>query len=78
MTGKEQTHPSRAACQGLPLEQALAVCRSMGWTPQVIFTGEREMSPQFTPRVIAVREDALIAACFRDGEPRQPDGEEQA
>lgn len=78
MTGKEQMCPSRAACQGLPLEQALAVCRSMGWTPQVIYTGERQPAPQLTPRVIAVREDALIVACFRDGEPQMPDREEQA
>ena len=74
MTEKEQMRPSRAACQGLPLEQALAVCSSMDWTPQVIFTGER----QADPRVIAVREDTLIASYFCDGDPKLPDREEQA
>ena len=78
MTGKEQMRPSRAGCQGLPLEQALAVCCSMDWTPQVIFTGERQADPRFTPRVIAVREDTLIAAYFCDGDPKLPDREEQA
>lgn len=77
MTGMGQIHPLHTACQGLPLEQALAVCRSMDWTPQVIYTGERQMDAQYTPRVIAVREDALIVSLFRDGAPRQAQ-EEQA
>ena len=44
----------------------------------MIFTGERQADPRFTPRVIAVREDTLIAAYFCDGDPKLPDREEQA
>ncbi len=78
MTGKEQMCPSRAACQGLPLEQALAVCRSMGWTPQVIYTGERQADPRFTPRMINQSPPRFIKHHFCDGDPKLPDMEEQA
>ena len=59
------------SCLGLPLAQALALCRSGGWEPQIIYTGERAAEEGLTPRVIAFREGALIAALFRDGDPRE-------
>ena len=58
-------------CLGLPLEQALAVCAALGRTPQIIYTGERTAGDGLTPRVIALRENALVAAYFRDGEPAE-------
>ena len=39
--------------------------------PAVIYTGERAAESDLTPRVIALRENALIAAYFRDGDPRE-------
>ena len=59
------------SCLGLPLEQALARCRAGGWEPQIIYTGERAAEDDLTPRVIAFRQNALIAASFRDGDPRE-------
>lgn len=58
-------------CLGLPLERALALCRAGEWEPQVIYTGERAAEEGLTPRVIAFRQNALIAAYFRDGDPRE-------
>ena len=58
-------------CLGLPLSQALALCRAWGMEPAVIYTGERAAESDLTPRVIALRENALIAAYFRDGDPRE-------
>lgn len=71
MTSMKQPRPLHTACQGLPLEQALAICGNMDWAPQVIYTGERQPDAQYTPRVIAVREDVLIVSLFRDGAPGQ-------
>lgn len=59
------------ACLGLPLAQALALCRARGWEPTVIYTGERAAAVDLTPRVIAFRANTLIAAFFRDGDPRE-------
>ena len=59
------------SCLGLPLAQALALCHAGGWAPQVIYTGERAAEENLTPRVIAFRPNALIAAYFRDGDPRE-------
>ena len=58
-------------CLGLPLAQALALCRAGGWEPQIIYTGERAAEENLTPRVVAFRPDALVAAYFRDGDPRE-------
>ena len=78
MTEEEQQLFLQASCQGLPLEQALAVCCSVGVYPTVIFTGERQDDPSFTPRVIQVCGDTLVAAYFRDGTPKMPPEEENA
>ena len=56
---------------GLPLEPAEAVCRARGREPDIIYTGERAAEEGLTPRVIAYRENTLIAALFRDGDPRE-------
>ncbi len=61
--------PTRECCLGLPLEQALTLCRRMGWTPEIMYTGERAADTQYTPRVIALRENALVVALFRDQTP---------
>lgn len=58
-------------CLGLPLERALALCRAGGWEPEIVYTGERAAEEGLTPRVIAFRPNALIAAYFRDGDPRE-------
>ena len=63
-------YATRESCLGLPLAQALAACQRMGWTPEIVYTGERAADEQFTPRVIALRENALIVALFRDGDPK--------
>ncbi len=78
MTEEEQQLFLQASCQGLPLEQALAVCCSVDVYPIVIFTGERQDDPCFTPRVIQVCRDTLVAAYFRDGMPKIPPEEENA
>ncbi len=58
-------------CLGLPVEQALAICRAAGQEPDILYTGERAAQTDFTPRVIAFRKNTLIAAYFRDGDPRE-------
>ena len=58
-------------CLGLPLAQALAFCRTCGRAPQIMYTGERAAEEaDLTPRVIAIRENTLVVARFRDGEPK--------
>ncbi|MBQ7455413.1 MAG: hypothetical protein IJS53_03120 [Clostridia bacterium] len=56
-------------CLGLPLDAALALCRARGMTPDIIYSGERAAGEGLTPRVIALREGALVVALFRDGDP---------
>ena len=58
-------------CLGLPLEQAQAILRTFECEPDVIYTGERAAEKGLTPRVVALRENALIAAWFRDGDQRR-------
>lgn len=66
----ENTHASLAGkCLGLPLAQALALCREGGWEPRIEYTGERAAQEGLTPRVIAFQQGTLIAALFRDGDP---------
>ena len=61
----------REGCLGLELSAALALCRGMGQTPEIIYTGERAAEEGLTPRVIALRPGALVVALFRDGDPRE-------
>ena len=70
MTESEREALARG-CLGLPLRQALAVCRAAGWEPRILYTGERAAQADLTPRVIAFRPDALIVSLFRDGDPRE-------
>ena len=70
MTESERQALARA-CLGLPLPQALALCRAAGWEPQVLYTGERAAEAGLAPRVIAFRRDALIVSLFRNGDPRE-------
>lgn len=57
-------------CLGLPLGQARAALHAAGCDPTIIYTGERAAEAGLTPRVIAIRENALIVAYFRDGDPQ--------
>ena len=67
-------HDISDACLGLPLGQALSLCEQEGISARVMYTGERSGENDiFTPRVIAIRGDVLIAALFKDGDPRQPE-----
>ena len=59
------------SCLGLPLEQALALFRAHGREPEIVYTGERAAGEGLTPRVIAFRQNALVAAYFRDGAPKE-------
>ncbi|MBR5232465.1 MAG: hypothetical protein IKW00_09525 [Clostridia bacterium] len=61
------------ACLGLPLGQALSLCREKGIVPRVLYTGERCAADDLTARVVAVRGDTLVAALFRDGDPKEPE-----
>ena len=74
MTCTEMEHIQRA-CLGLPLEQALLCCKEQGIEMRVTYTGERNVQAGLTPRVIAVQADCLVAALFRDGDPRQIEDE---
>lgn len=58
-------------CIGLPLEQALSVCRDRGWDMDIVYTGERAAGEGLTPRVIALQGNALVVAYFRDGDPSE-------
>ena len=71
MKGHEQYNSD--ACLGLPLEQALSLCKQKGIEPQVIYTGERSAGAEYTPRVVAARGDMLYVSLFLDGDPRQPE-----
>lgn len=59
------------ACLGLPLGQALSMCKQAGMAPQVLCTGERQQAEGLTARVVAVRGDTLVVSLFRDSDPRQ-------
>ncbi len=61
------------ACLGLPLGQALSLCREKNISPRVIYTGERSEGAQYSARVVAVRGDTLYVSLFKDGDPRQPE-----
>lgn len=61
------------ACLGLPLGQALSLCKQAGMMPQVVYTGERSAQDEYTARVVAVRGDTLIVSLFKDHDPRQPE-----
>ena len=69
MINARSEHIQRA-CLGLPLEQALLCCKELGEAPRVLYTGEREMQPGLTPRVVAVQDGCLIVSLFRDGDPK--------
>lgn len=71
MTDRENALSPLQECLGLPLAQALAFCRARGLEPDIIYTGERAAEDGLTPRVIAFRKDALVAALFRDGDPKE-------
>ena|GEM_PF-2189912 len=58
------------SCLGLPLAQALELFSAAGRTPDIKFTGERAAGENLTPRVLVVRGNTLIAAYFRDGDPK--------
>ena len=57
-------------CLGLPLAQALELFSAAGRTPDIKFTGERAAGEDLTPRVLVVRGNTVIAAWFRDGDPK--------
>jgi len=59
-----------AASLGLPLEQALLVCREAGMEPLVVMTGRQDREDA-SPRVIGLRPGTLVAALLRDGDPRK-------
>ena len=61
------------ACLGLPLGQALSLCREKGIEPCVLYTGERSEAPEFSARVVAACGSTLVAALFRDGDPKEPE-----
>ena len=61
------------ACPGLPLGQALSLCREKGIEPHVLYTGERSAADDLTPRVVAVCGNTLIVSLFRDGDPKKPE-----
>lgn len=61
------------ACLGLPLGQALSLCREKGAEPRVLYTGERAAQDHLTARVVAVRADTLIVSLFCDGDPKEPE-----
>ena len=71
MTAEEHAAAPEISCLGLPLSRALALCSAAGLEPQVVFTGERAAEEGLTPRVIAFRRNTLIAAYFRDGDPKE-------
>ena len=58
-------------CIGLPLEQALSVCRGRGWDLDIVYTGERAAGEGLTPRVIALQRNTLVVAYFRDSDPSE-------
>ncbi len=58
------------SCLGLPLGQAQAILHTLQCEPDIVYTGERAAVEHLTPRVIALRENALIVAWFYDGDPR--------
>ena len=66
-------HDTSDACLGLPLRQALSLCKQLGIEPRVLYTGERQEAEGLTARVVSVRGNVLYAALFRDGDPRQPE-----
>ena len=66
----EGTDALAKSCRGLPLSQALALLSAAGRTPDVKFTGERAAGEDLTPRVLVVRGNTVIAAYFRDGDPK--------
>lgn len=66
-----------ASLLGLPLEKAVAVCRTWGCEPQVTVTraprrrGEEDtLCEGGTLRVIRARENELTVSAFRDGDPQ--------
>ncbi|MCQ2453272.1 MAG: hypothetical protein MJ136_01640 [Clostridia bacterium] len=63
-----------SACLGLPLAQALLVCKKAGQEPEVRMTGMEDRG-ETTMRVIGLRPGVLVAAHFRDGDPRRKDNE---
>ena len=61
------------ACLGLPLGQALSLCKEKGISPKVLYTGERQAQDGLTARVLSVRGDTLVVSLFKDQDPRQPE-----
>lgn len=65
-----ETDALAKSCLGLPLAQALELFSAAGRTPDIKFTGERAAGEDLTPRVLVVRGNTVIAAYFRDGDPK--------